>query len=432
MKALFPLVPGLVMIASTFAAAEPETYREAVMADKPYAYYRLDEKLNDEAVADETGRNPGAFVNKPEVGVPGAIPSEPRSTAVRLARAQSQYIKLTTLGDFGSKISAGFSVEWWLKTTNDRAHQNVFGTANKPDFRTDFLVDIAYGGIARRLRIYCRDDHGQRFEGDFVPGDQNVDLYDNQWHYVVYVYEPGAAENEGPVRLYVDGRRQTMTFSKKGQTPELSKFNAPMLLGAMDLRGKIEDTLDGTLDEVAFYTAPLSEAQIVKHYRAAGYDESERRVTPRHAFGFPAPTPMTNADAGVRHEVTVQVPTKFTFERKPDQLIARVDLSETKPEKMTVGENMITGTEYRFVAYAKGDPAPQEPEGFGLMGAIDFRNAQHFFNPKFGVFPEEGKPYVVEMRWKIFETDIPPQHLWSPQGKKYKVVLEGTIRQEID
>ena len=107
------------------------------MADKPFAYYRLNEASNTDAVADELGQNPGVFIHEPEVGTPGAILSDPEGKAVHFApRAKSIRQSSTNLGKYGGGISRGFTVECWLKTANSKDHQNVFGTANKPDYIT--------------------------------------------------------------------------------------------------------------------------------------------------------------------------------------------------------------------------------------------------------------------------------------------------------
>jgi len=36
--------------------------------------------------------------------------------------------------------------------------------------------------------------------------------------------------------------------------------------------------------------------------------------------------------------------------------------------------------------------------------------------------PRPGEKYLVEIYFEIFETDIPAQHMWSPQSGKYKVL----------
>jgi hypothetical protein len=225
---------------------------------------------------DEVGKNPGGFVNGPEAGVPGAIRTEPVSKAVRFDRKKNQYVKLTKLGRYASCIATGFSVECWLKTKNARDHQTLFGTANAPDYITDFLVDIAYGDDEGRLRLYCRDDHSNRFEANFFPKGGNIEIYDDRWHHIVYVCEPAAKAASDRVKLYIDGTRQEVATVLKGAAPKPSAFNAPMTLGAMDLRGVISDPLDGSLDEMAFYSSRLSADQVLRHYRAAGYKEHSK------------------------------------------------------------------------------------------------------------------------------------------------------------
>ncbi|HEY3899805.1 MAG TPA: LamG domain-containing protein [Chthoniobacter sp.] len=274
MKDLLPIALGSVLMASSIAAAA-DSYREVVLADKPFAYYRLGESSNKEAVADELGNNPGSYVNEPDTGVPGAILTDSENTAVKLARSLNQYIYLTPLGAYGSNLSSGFSVEYWLKTANSTDHQNVFGTANAPGYRTDFLVDIGYAGAAGRLRLYCRDNRSHRFEIDFYPEGKNINIYDLRWHHIVHVYDPKAANANDRFRFYIDGERQDITVGREVGVPAVSAFTSPMTLGSMDLRGDVTDSFDGALDEVAFYTAPLSGEQVAKHYQAAGYHEHE-------------------------------------------------------------------------------------------------------------------------------------------------------------
>jgi hypothetical protein len=38
---------------------------------------------------------------------------------------------------------------------------------------------------------------------------------------------------------------------------------------------------------------------------------------------------------------------------------------------------------------------------------------------------------TVQLRVKVFETDIPPQHLWEPTMGKYKVLWERTFKAEV-
>jgi len=262
---------ALLVIAATSARAE--NYKDAVLRDKPFAYYRLGEAANTEPVFDELGKNPGTYQNNPTVGEPGAISSDPENKSVSFTRTQSQFIRLTEFGRFGSSMTHGFTVEYWLKTTNFTDHQTILGTANGPGFITDFLADIAYTSHTKLLRMYIRDDHEDRYEAEFYPTGRNINIYDAAWHHIVQVYAPKTGGANNKVQFYVDGVRQTITLEHKGAArgnPLFSDFNQPLSLGAMNLRGTQQDPLDGSLDEVAFYASVLSPEQIMAHYRASG------------------------------------------------------------------------------------------------------------------------------------------------------------------
>jgi hypothetical protein len=167
-------------------------------------------------------------------------------------------------------MTSGFSVEYWIKTRNSTDRQTVLGMANSPGFLTDVIVDIGHQNHAKRFRILCRDDHRHWFEASFYPEGGNIDIYDDRWHHIVHVYDPKADALNEQVLIYVDGARQTLLANINRGLPTFSDFNNPITLGAMNSRGVEKDYLEGSLEEVAFYLSPLSEAQVLKHYRAAG------------------------------------------------------------------------------------------------------------------------------------------------------------------
>jgi hypothetical protein len=258
---------ALALLSSSSGAAD--SYKETILHDDPFAYYRLDERNVAQPVADERGNHPGTFQNDPALAVPGALANEPQSRAVTFRRAQAQYAWLTNFGQFGSRMTNGCTAEYWLKTGNATDHQTIFGVANGPGYINDFLADIAYNGTRNRLRLYIRDNRWNRYEVNFQAGGQNANIFDNAWHHIVHVYAPKAAELEDRVVFYIDGVRQKVAVLHKGNAPVFANFNHPLTLGAMDLRGKQPDHLDGSLDEVAFYTTPLSAEQVKRHHAVA-------------------------------------------------------------------------------------------------------------------------------------------------------------------
>ncbi len=277
----FPLRPPLMntmrFLLLAFAAVlglggsgvSASTYSSAVLSDNPYAYYRLDETSNLDPAVDQMSLNNGAYVNGPTVAVSGALVNDVVSTAVSFNAAASQRVLLTTLGNFGSSMTSGFTVEYWLNDSNSTAYQVILGSANSGGYNTNFLVDIAYGSQAGRLRLYYRDDAYKRYEVNFYPSGGNVNIYDGAWHHIVHVYDPSAALLADRVLFYVDGVRQTAAVTQAGGVPASSNFNQPMTLGAMNLRGTVQYFLQGSLDEVALYKGKLSAARVLAHYQAA-------------------------------------------------------------------------------------------------------------------------------------------------------------------
>ncbi len=158
--------------------------------------------------------------------------------------------------------------------------------------------------------------------------------------------------------------------------------------------------------------------------------QSSAKSEPSH--GFPILPPITNANPSVRHPISVRVPTKLKIERTADTLSVQIDTNSFESTNLTIGTNMVTGVQVESFVYAVGEKRP----GVRFFEGLDF----NFFNlnsevwhTKSGGIPFPGKKYVVEIDLVAFETDIPPQHEWMPQGSKnYKVLWRRTLKQTVD
>lgn len=141
--------------------------------------------------------------------------------------------------------------------------------------------------------------------------------------------------------------------------------------------------------------------------------------------------PITNADPSVRHPVPVRTPTKLNIERSPDTLSVTIDTNGFDSTNFMVGANMITGVESKLLVYAEGERKPTNG-GIGLEGGLTFNLGVSYWHAKTDNIPLPGKRYVVEMNLTAFETDIPAQHMWDPQGSKnYKVLWRRTLKQTV-
>ena len=147
--------------------------------------------------------------------------------------------------------------------------------------------------------------------------------------------------------------------------------------------------------------------------------------------GFPILPPITNANPSIRLPFLIHVPTRLKIERTTDMLSIEIDRSSLEATNLMVGTNMVTGVESKFYVYPEGELRPANG-GYGL-GGTDFNLGTSFWHTKQEGIPLPGKKYVVEMGLKVFETDIPSQHMWRPQGSKnYKVLWQRTLKQTVE
>ncbi len=164
----------------------------------------------------------------------------------------------------------------------------------------------------------------------------------------------------------------------------------------------------------------------------AGCRTPPQSTSPPVALGFPIVPPISDADPSVRHPVTIGVPTKLTVERTPDTLSITVDRSSLEAAEITVGSRMVTGVRSQSFVYPLGESRRPHAIGSGLHGGVDFNLGTDFVHTKRGGIPAPGAKYVVEMDLAVFETDVPPQHFWSPESENYRVLLKRTLRQIVE
>jgi hypothetical protein len=147
--------------------------------------------------------------------------------------------------------------------------------------------------------------------------------------------------------------------------------------------------------------------------------------------GFPIVPPITNANPSIRVPLLVHVPTKLKIERTTDMLSVEIDHSSLEATNLMVGTNMVTGVQNESYVFPEGEPRPAN-DGYGL-GGTDFNLGKSVWHTKQEGIPLPGKKYVVELHLTVFETDVPPQHMWSPQGSKnYKVLWRRTLKQTVE
>jgi hypothetical protein len=255
--------------AEAFGAGAVEAssaYEAAVLADAPFAYWRVGEASGTVAQDETVNNRDGTYVNTPTLGAAGALVDDPADAAVSFAAAQSERVDTSVLTGFGASLATA-SVEFWIKTTA-AAQQAVLGALNTGTATMlQVLLNSNEAGalLAGSTAVTVRDQGGKAIT-------LRIDrpIYDGAWHHVVFVVTDPAAN---VITAYVDGEQVSgVTATGGGGAPNnFANFGFQMPFGARNNRGTVDLFMDGTLDEVAIYTTRLSAGRVVAHYEAAGY-----------------------------------------------------------------------------------------------------------------------------------------------------------------
>ncbi len=215
-------------------------YVQAVLADGPSLYYRLEETSGPTA-KDETGKHPGTYLAGGTHGVQGAFPG-----SLALGQARSGGIDPGDIFDFVG--TAPFTLEAWFRPESYDAGYS-------------FLFHHDDGTGARQsYGIFVQTQFGLGFER-YVDNTGSAALAAlpavGSWHHIAGVYD-GAA-----LQLYVDGT----LVATAGDNRAANAKQSPLRLGYGYPGG--EGGLRGTLDEVAIYEKALGSDRILAHHQAA-------------------------------------------------------------------------------------------------------------------------------------------------------------------
>lgn len=223
------------------------TYRDAVMADGPIAYYRLGETTGSVATNEVDPSPTGAFQGALELGAPGAITTD-FNTAV-LFDPDNSAISVDGLPSFEGKQP--FTLEVWIHPTFDTQFHSIV---------TKWHVVSSVSANGYQLfhdddRLSFHREAGAATNGDFIDFDG---LVDQKYSYVVAVFDGTA------MKLYVDA---ALVMSTTADTP-IPPTDTPFMIGNMN-DSPTWAPFNGYIDEVAVYAHALLPDQITAHYVAA-------------------------------------------------------------------------------------------------------------------------------------------------------------------
>jgi hypothetical protein len=152
--------------------------------------------------------------------------------------------------------------------------------------------------------------------------------------------------------------------------------------------------------------------------------------------GLPIYPPIATANPAIHREVEVPMPARLSVRLDGGRLSVSFDLNSLRNVKIAAGQKMTLGLKYELRVHAEGSAQPlnasfgyasiQEPV---TRASLAYLKSTQFFYPAQSGIPAPGERYIVEEELSLFETDVPPQHMWDPQaGKAYKVLWKKTLK----
>jgi PKD repeat protein len=233
------------------AAPGSSPYSDAVKADAPGSYYRLDEGTGTAAVYDSIGFNDMVAGSGVTRGATGALLNESDTasnfdgTENGLAATQSPIAGPDT-----------FTTEAWIKTTTTNGGKIIgFGGNSAGDS----------GSYDRHVYM---DNAGHIYFGVYTGNTQTLSsantYNDGSWHLVT------ASMSSAGMRLSIDGK----LVGSRADTTSGQVYNGYWRVGGDNIGGwpgqPNSKYFAGTIDEVAIYPTALSAQDVAAHYEASG------------------------------------------------------------------------------------------------------------------------------------------------------------------
>ncbi len=267
--------------ALTVAPAPTYPFGQAVLADAPLAYWRLDETSGTVA-RDYVSTNNGTYGNVLLGQAGHRLVDTHTSARFGLLAANNSCVTNINL-DFAAGNNGVFSVEAWV---NGGSQTSDAGLVTKGYGSGGEQFNLDCGGANRAFRFFVRERYGSArlATSSTVPN--------NQWYHLVGVCD----QANGFVRLYVNG----VQAAQGSITPNVGLLpsSASVSIGSRQagLGTAFNNQFSGFMQEVAIYGYALTPTQILAHYQAA---------TNRAPVFNSDPLVLTDANAGQLYAATL-------------------------------------------------------------------------------------------------------------------------------
>jgi hypothetical protein len=222
------------------AASFPVCYPDAVLADNPVSYWRLNE-TSGTAAADSKGTNPGTYIGGPTLGQTGALPDTLNNKAATFDGINDR----VEVNDSASLRPAQLTVEAWVKPGAGLADYDSPAMKTSNSSWTD-----GYG------LYYMTAGTINFFVNNWSSVVVTAPIAVGEWTHVVGTFDGST------LRLYKNGAEAaSLAYS----TP-IAHATTPLHIGVGQDNGAPGWYWPGDIDDVAVYSSALTATKVRTHY----------------------------------------------------------------------------------------------------------------------------------------------------------------------
>jgi hypothetical protein len=256
-RILCPILFVMLVVGWSTTASAQQTltnaYSQAVLADKPVAYYQFQESSGATTAVDSSGAGNNGTYNNVSLGNPSATAF--LGQAAGFSGSSSSYVAVPALGNayqLGGSGNDQVTIEAWIKPLQLNGDDSIYTVDQWVSGIVHFLV-IGNGTTSMRFTVANNNPDDLNFKSSSA-------IQVGLWAHLVVTYD----DTTGMSILYINGQAVgTNTFSAFGPVA----FDA----GSIGVQADGGDgAFQGMIDEFAVYTNVLSPTRVQAHYTAAG------------------------------------------------------------------------------------------------------------------------------------------------------------------
>ena len=176
----------------------------------------------------------------------------------------SQYVNVGTLGNFGSLLGYGLTIECWIKSSVTNTNMCLFGTQKDSASKMSLSLRVNSGEYSGSVSAggmrFVFTDNFPRLLISYV--SSNTGITNGNAHHLAVRVSPSS----NTIEIYLDGNPLSVVNSYAQTPATFESYSQPLYFGAMNLYGTASQFFNGQISCARLWNRVLSPSQIRELY----------------------------------------------------------------------------------------------------------------------------------------------------------------------